>query len=110
MAKQFLREIAPHMLLYRDDRTGIAWIEDGNTGCEISVHPNIAASGSVRGMKQLGYWDKADRTVRSHGFIYNMDHVAFSWDDKDKNHVYETIVANECRCQGCLERKLKIAN
>lgn len=105
--KKFIREIEPNRILYRDDKTGIAWIEDGYTGCGISIHPNIDASGSVKGMKNLGYWGKEDRTVRSHGFIYNIDHVSFSWSmDKDNPyHDLELLVLNECECKGCLERK-----
>lgn len=99
MAKQFLREIEPHVILYRDDKTGIAWIEDGSSGCGFSVHPNIDGSGSVRGMKNLGYWKKKDRAIRSHGFIYNIDSFVC-----DKNCEFDMIVASECRCQGCLER------
>lgn len=98
--KQFIREIKPHVNLYRDDKNGIAWIEDGTSGCEISVHSNIDASGSVSGMKNLGYWGKKDRTIRSHGFIYNIDSFV-CW----KENELEMIVANECRCQGCLERR-----
>lgn len=99
--KRFIREIKPHVNLYRDDKSGIAWIEDGTSGCGISVHSNIDASGSVTGMKHLGYWGRKDRTARSHGFIYNIDSFV-CW----KENELEMIVANECRCQGCLERRL----
>lgn len=105
--KQFIKEIEPSRILYRDDKTGIAWIEDGYTGCGISIHPNISSDGSVRGMKKQGYWRKEDRTVRSHGFIYNIDHVSFSWDKDSPYYNLELLVAIECRCQGCLERKSK---
>ena len=103
MAKQLIREINEYTRLYRDDRTGIAWIEDGSAGVGISIHPNIDASGSVRGMKEQGYWGKNDRTVKSNGFIYNIDHITFSWYE-GYHHALEMIVASECRCQGCLER------
>ena len=72
MAKQFIRNVKPYAKLYRDTTTGIAWIEDGSSGCGWSVHSNIDITGSVRGMKYLGYWGKKDRTVRSHGYIYNL--------------------------------------
>ena len=72
MAKVKIREVKPFAILYRDDKNGIAWIEDGSSGCGFSVHANIDASGSVIGMKKLGYWGKKDRTIRSHGFIYNI--------------------------------------
>ena len=45
--KQFIREIEESVNLYRDDKNGIAWIEDGRTGLGISVHANISSTGSV---------------------------------------------------------------
>lgn len=98
--KQFIKQIEKHVNLYRDDKSGIAWIEDGRTGLGISVHSNIDSSGSVTGMKNLGYWEKRDRTIRSHGWIYNIDSFVC-----DKDNEMQTIVANECRYQGCIERK-----
>lgn len=102
--KQFIRRIKEHVNLYRDDKSGIAWIEDGRTGLKISVHANIHSSGSVTGMKNLGYWGKRDRSVRSHGWIYNIDSFVC-----DKDNKLEMIVANECRCQGCIERRMENA-
>lgn len=100
MAQIKVREIKPYVTLYRDNVFGVAWIKDGSSGCGFSVHSNIMDNGSVRGMKQLGYWKKKDRTVRSHGFIYNIDSFVC-----DKNNEYEMIIANECMCQGCIERR-----
>lgn len=100
MAKQFIREIKPYANLYRDDKNGIAWIEDGSTGLGISIHPNIDKSGSVTGMKNLGYWDKSDRIVQSHGWKYNIDRFVC-----DKENEFEMIVADECMCQACIERR-----
>lgn len=100
--KRFIRKIEEHVNLYRDDKNGIAWIEDGRTGIEISVHANISSSGSISGMKSLGYWGNNDRTVRSHGWIYNIDSLVC-----DKKNDLEMIVAEECRCQGCIERRMK---
>lgn len=68
MSKIKLQEIRPHVTPYRDDHTGIAWVENSSTGCGHSAHPNIDATGSVRGMKDLRHWDKNARTVRTHGF------------------------------------------
>jgi hypothetical protein len=93
MKKTFIRQIAEYAELHRDPKTGIAWIENGSTGCGHSAHPNIDASGSVRGMKSRGYWSKDDRTVRSHGFIYNIDSLVISDE-------YDQIAASECRCGG----------
>lgn len=100
--KQFIRSIEGHVNLYRDNKTGIAWIEDARTGLKISVHANIDSYGSISGMKTLGYWGKKDRTVRSHGWIYNIDSFVC-----DKDNELELIVANECRCQGCIERRME---
>lgn len=102
--KQFIREIEENVNLYRDDKSGIAWIEDERTGLGISVHANIHSSGSVTGMKNLGCWGKKDRTARSHGFIYNIDSFVC-----DKENELEMVVADECRCQGCIKRRMQKA-
>lgn len=91
--KVLLDVIRPHVKLYRDPKTGIAWVEDGTTGSGHSCHPNISSSGSVRGMKDRGYWGKHDRTVRSHGWIYNIDHVSVSGE-------LDEIARLHCRCGG----------
>jgi len=93
MSKIKIQEIRPHVTLYRDDLTGIAWVENSSTGCGHSAHPNIDATGSVRGMKDLGYWDKNARTVRTHGFIYNIDSYVVT-DELDH------IAAEHCQCGG----------
>ena len=97
---EFIRDIQPGVKLYRDRLNGIAWAEDHRTGLGISVHPNIDETGSIDGMVNLGYWRKDDRVVKSHGWIYNIDRLAY-----DSNDPIETIVASECRCAACLERK-----
>ena len=103
--KQLIREIEQNLSLYRDDETGIAWIEDGHTGIEVSIHPNIHASGSVEGMKKQGYWEINDRTVKSHDYIYNIDKVSITSLNNSLLYELEQIVLNECKCKGCLERK-----
>lgn len=98
--KQLVKKINKFADLYRDDKNGIAWIEDHSTGLGVSVHPNIAASGSVSGMKALGYWGKDDRTVKSHGFIYNIDRLAYN-----PHNSLEATVSQYCMCKGCLGRR-----
>jgi hypothetical protein len=93
--KQNIREVRPYVTLYRDDHTGIAWVENGSTGCGHSAHPNIDASGSVRGMKEEGYWAKDARTVRSHGFIYNIDEFIVNRGDE-----LDMLAAQHCQCGG----------
>lgn len=100
MAKKLIKEIRPYVKLYRDTNNGIAWIEDGSTGLGISVQPNLDKSGSVTGMKKLGYWDKSDRIVLSHGWKYNIDRFVC-----DKKNDLEMIVADECMCRACLKRR-----
>ena len=97
--KVLLREIGPYKHLYRDPDNGLAWVEDGSTGTGSSAHPNIDASGSVAGMKTLGYWGKADIMVRSHGFIYNVSHLVIGDDELTR------IAADACACPGCILRK-----
>lgn len=42
------------------------------TETEKAIHPSIHYTGSVRGMKKLGYWGKNDRCVRCGQYIYNL--------------------------------------
>ena len=42
------------------------------TEAEKASHPSRHCTGSVRGMKKLGYWGKHDRIVRCGQFIYNL--------------------------------------
>lgn len=98
MSKTKVREIEEYVELHRDPKTGIAWVENGRTGNGHSAHPNIDATGSIRGMKNLGYWKQDVRCVRTHGFIYNIDRLVVS----DK---FDQIAADECRCEACRERR-----
>jgi hypothetical protein len=99
--KRLIKEVKPNANLYIDDNTGIAWIEDGSTGMGHSVHPNIDITGSVRGMKDRGYWGKHDKIVRSHGWQYNISKFVIS-DELDN------IVADYCQCECCKERRGEI--
>lgn len=93
MKKTFIKQLAPYIELHFDERTGIAWVANGTAGTGHTCHPNIDRTGSVRGMKKLGYWAQSDRVVRSHGFIYNIDRLIVSdkWDEIARQH---------CRCGG----------
>lgn len=100
--KSFIREIKPHANLYRDSDSGIAWIEDGRSGLGFSVHASIDSTGSVIGMKNAGHWRKDARTIKANGFIYNIDTFVC-----DKSNEFEMIVADECMCAACVERRNK---
>ena len=93
-SRVFVQEVRPYVKLYRDPKTGVAWIEDGRSGTGLAAHPSIDATGSIRGMKDHGWWGKKDRTVRSHGFIYNIDQAAGGESADDK------LVRNMCDCGG----------
>lgn len=103
MGGKHLAQIAPHINLYRDPATGIAWVADGRAGVAHTCHPNISERGSVTGMRAKGWWKKSDRLVRSLGFIYNVEEVV-AHDPLDR------IAARFCECQACLERKIKAGN
>ncbi|MGB3203720.1 MAG: hypothetical protein WBB28_01890 [Crinalium sp.] len=93
MTKIQLKEISEYVILYRDSETGIAWVENGHTGNKHSSHANIDETGSVAGMKALGYWKREDRTAQSDGFIYNIDRLVVV----DK---YDEIARQHCQCGG----------
>lgn len=42
------------------------------TEAEKERHPSIHVTGSVRGMKKLGFWGKDDRIVRNGQYYYNL--------------------------------------
>jgi hypothetical protein len=91
--KRLIQQVDEYTRLYRDDRNGIAWVEDGHTGMGHSAHPNISVTGSVRGMRALGYWPKNERVVRSHGWQYNIDRCIVT-DELDE------LARQHCRCGG----------
>jgi hypothetical protein len=45
---------------------------NANIGAYVDLHPSIHCTGSVRGMKKLGYWGKNDVCVRIGNYIYNL--------------------------------------
>lgn len=100
MSKVEVREVGKYQVLYRDTKTGIAWIEDGNPGLGHSCHPNIDKSGSVTRMRNLGYWGQTDRVVESHGWKCNIDKYVIDPEDP-----LDAIVARECMCEACVERR-----
>ena len=91
--REILEQITEHVVLCRDPKTGIAWIEDGTCGLGYSCHSSIDATGSILGMKAQGYWGKKDRTVRSHGYIYNIDSLV-------TRHEYDDLARKHCQCGG----------
>ena len=95
-----VKKINEHATLVRDDRTGIAKIQDGAMGISHSIHANISSTGSVRGMRVRGYWGKKDRAVRAGSFTYNIDSLV-----SDENSEYDKILKAECRCAAYLERR-----
>lgn len=84
--------------VYRNTNTGIAFVQDGNTGMRHSCHANISSGGSIRGMKEMGYWGKKDRTVKCNGYIYNVDTYVVT----DK---LDAVAAEYCQCIGCQDRR-----
>jgi hypothetical protein len=56
----------------------IVTIENNSVGIGHSAHPNIDITGSVTGMKKLGYWAKDDVIVKSKGYYYNISKVSIS--------------------------------
>jgi hypothetical protein len=93
MHKHMIKLIGPGQVLYRDTKTGLAWVEDTNTGTGYSAHPNISSTGSIKGMRNLGYWGLFDRVVCSHGFYYNVD-MSAGMDD------LSSIARQHCHCGG----------
>src|SRR5438045_2041312 len=86
----------PLLTLKRDTSSGIAWIEDHHLGLGVSIHANVSRTAYLPSVKRL-YWGNV-RTVRSHGFIYNLDTFLC-------REPLEQVVADHCECEGCQERR-----
>ena len=97
---QFIREIEHGVELFRDAVTGIAWAEDHRSGLRISVHPNIDESGSIEGMISSGLWRSGDRIAKLNWCFYDIDRFSC----REENPI-EAIVAEECMCAACIERR-----
>lgn len=93
MSKELIKQVGEYQVLYRDTKTGIAFVENGSTGLVHSCHANIDATGSVRGMKKQGYWRSNARTIRCRGAIYNVDTLVVD-DELDE------LARQHCRCGG----------
>lgn len=87
-----VRVLQPHVELHRDRKTGIAWVEDGRSGCGHSCHPNIDVTGSVPGMKKR-FWGEDAVVVRSHGYHYCTSRFSAS-------DYLDQVAAINCRCGG----------
>lgn len=96
--KIFVKEIRPHVRMYKDASNGLVWIEDGTTGLGYSCHSNIDITGSIKGMKYHKFWGQKDRCIRSHGFIFNVDSLYGTGSFYD-------ICKKECMCVGCTDRR-----
>jgi hypothetical protein len=88
-----IKDVEEYVTLYRDTKSGIAWVDNGKTGQEHSCHASIDISGSVRGMKKQGYWGKADRIIIANGGKYNIDTLVVS-------DALDEIVRQHCQCGG----------
>lgn len=80
--------------------SGIVTVYDGR-GYVGSVHANIHKTGSVRGMKNLGYWRREARCVPGGEWVYNIDTYVVT-DELDE------LAAELCQCKGCLERRTNV--
>lgn len=93
--KKRISDIAPHMHLFQDTITGIAFVEDGLHGMTRTLHPSIDVTGSATGMKKTGMWEKSDKVVKMRGFKYNIDTYVPDSDSK----INEALLTH-CKCGG----------
>jgi hypothetical protein len=98
MGKILLRELGPGINLYRDGRTGLAWVEDEGRNLTYNPHPSIPSGDfrhTVRTMKLRGLWKRDCRTAASHGAIYNLSLCRTNLDNS-----LDVIAMENCRCGG----------
>jgi hypothetical protein len=96
--KKYVRKIEPHIDLYKDTRTGLAWAKNSKTGRVISVHPFISARESSKGMLSAGFWSRKDKLITTYGRTFNVS--VFNCKDR-----VEAIIADTCECEACKKRK-----
>ena len=59
--KQFIRNIEESVTLFRDDKSGIAWIEDGRTGLGYSYIVDVRKNGEPNNAERKIYTYKEFR-------------------------------------------------
>ena len=89
-----LQQLNQNQLLYRDDNTGITWVEDRSTGLKHSCHPYIEITASPSAMKKLGYWKNTDWIISSDNSYYNISSISVS-------NYLDSIAAENCQCPSC---------
>lgn len=87
------RELAPGVMLMWDDVSGIARVENYNTGLGYAAHPNIKYPRSAEDMRKRGAWKADERTVESQRFIYNIDRLTI-------RDPLDDVARQHCRCGG----------
>lgn len=81
-------EAPDHIFRYRVLETGdlvslpilnaVCRIKNYSAGIEHCAHPNISVTGSVSGMRKLGYWRKTDIVYRQGSAWYNVSQIVTS--------------------------------
>ena len=66
------------LVSFKKYETGIVIVENRSAGIGHSAHPNIHKSGSIEGMKKLGYWNRKDKIVEAGDYLYNVSKVVIS--------------------------------
>jgi hypothetical protein len=95
MGKILVQEVTTSLKLYRDERTGVAWVEDLEGNLVLTPHPFIGKGDSIRTMKLRGIWKRDCRTAASHGLIHNI-----SWCRTDLDNPLDVLAMRACRCGG----------
>jgi hypothetical protein len=91
--KKLVRAVGPTAKLFRDKKTGVAWVEDvqGNVTVTHAAHPRIEEPGRVSLMVKNGMWKKTDRVVKCGPAAYNIDVRACTTP-------LDYLAANACAC------------
>ena len=74
----FSYENKEYLISIPNKKKGIIGIKNYSQGFMNIAHPNIDSSGSVSGMKKLGYWGKTDKIEKVFGCNVNKSKIVIS--------------------------------
>lgn len=84
--------------IYRNIKTGIAFVDDTEHGVIWSCHPMLSSDASIQMTRVNGIWKKEASIARNNGFIFNVDEL-------DIVNPYNRLMLNYCECRGCRRRR-----
>lgn len=87
MTEQLIEQLSPCVAVWRDEETGLAWVDAG--GRKFFCHPDTVG----RGSPAAKWWAENARTLSFEGYLYNIDEMVIAFEEDE-------IARQHCRCGG----------